>query len=269
MIPIHARLILPALVAVLLCAPQASAHAQPGATAADDPLASPRWPELRRVWFGDAPLRFDPRIRVRAPAIAEDPLKVPVHVDARALHAELGVAVTDILILADFNPIVRALHYAPGAAVPALGFALKLQQSSPVRAAVRTADGVWHVGGTQVTTTGGGCTLPSAGSGAAAWQQRLNHAEARAWPRVDGGERLKLHIVHPMDTGLAAGIPAFHVEEIALFADDGAEAIATLQPFEPVAENPLFTLDLPPGLAVRRIAGRDNNGNRIAAEVGR
>ena len=42
--------------------------------------------------------------------------------------------------------------------------------------------------------------------------------------------------------------------------------------FEPVSENPLFTLDLPPGLdALSRIKvrGRDNNGNQIDAWVER
>lgn len=236
----------------------------PGTT---DPLNSPRWDELRRAWLGDAPAEFDSRVQVQAPAMAEDALNVPVRVDASRLR---GQGVEEILILADFNPIVRALSYSPGSAEPVLGFRLKLQQSSPVRAAVRTADGRWHVGGTWVATTGGGCTLPSTGSGSPEWQRQLNHTELRAWPRVDGGQRLKLRIVHPMDTGLADGIPAFHLEEISLLGKEEAPAgaaLAVLRPYEPVAENPVFTLDLPAGVVASGIRGRDNNGNRLTAEL--
>lgn len=235
----------------------------PGTT---DPLNSPRWDELRRAWLGDAPAEFDSRVQVQAPAMAEDALNVPVRVDASRLR---GQGVEEILILADFNPIVRALSYSPGSAEPVLGFRLKLQQSSPVRAAVRTADGRWHVGGTWVATTGGGCTLPSTGSGSPEWQRQLNHTELRAWPRVDGGQRLKLRIVHPMDTGLADGIPAFHLEEISLLGQGtpAGAALAVLRPYEPVAENPVFTLDLPAGVVASGVSGRDNNGNRLTAEL--
>ncbi|NMG67384.1 quinoprotein dehydrogenase-associated SoxYZ-like carrier [Azoarcus indigens] len=231
-----------------------------------DPLNSPRWDELRRAWLGDAPAEFDSRVQVQAPAMAEDALNVPVRVDASRLR---GQRVEEILILADFNPIVRALSYSPGSAEPVLGFRLKLQQSSPVRAAVRTADGRWHVGGTWVATTGGGCTLPSTGSASPEWQRQLNHTEVRAWPRVDGGQRLKLRIVHPMDTGLADGIPAFHLEEISLLGKEAptGAALAVLRPYEPVAENPVFTLDLPAGVVASGVSGRDNNGNRLTAEL--
>ena len=137
----------------------------------------------------------------------------------------------------------------------------------PVRAAVRTADGVWHVGGTWVNTTGGGCTLPSTGAGSPEWQQRLNEVSARQWPRIDGGTRLRLQIVHPMDTGLAAGIPAFHIETLDLSTAEG-KRLMRIRPAEPVSENPLFTIDIPATAMSKGsllISGQDNNGNPIRA----
>lgn len=241
------------------------ATATPGATAPPDPLASPRWGDMQREFFRDARVVFDDRVKVSAPTTAEDALNVPVAVDASAL-----AGVEEVLVFADFNPIVRALSFEPGRARPSLGFRLKLQQSTPVRAAARTADGLWHVGGTWVNTTGGGCTLPSTGTGSPAWQQRLNEVSARRWARVDGGTRLRLQIIHPMDTGLAAGIPVFHIDELSISAADG-DRLMTIHPAEPVAENPLFTIDIPPGIigsGVLGVAGHDNNGNLIRAEVG-
>jgi len=256
-----------ALLAWLLAASAVAAGAgeRDPAGQALDPLDSARWADMRREFFGDAPLSFDARVRVSAPHTAENPLDVPAHVDVSAL-----AGVEEVLVFADFNPIPKVLVFRPGRARASLGFRLKLQQSSPVRAAARTADGHWHVGGTWVTTTGGGCTLPSTGSGSPEWQSRLNEVSARLFPRVDGGERVRLRIIHPMDTGLAPGIPVFHIDELAL-ADAGGRALMHIAPFEPVAENPVFTVDLPPraDAGAIRVSGHDNNGNRIAAEVAR
>ena len=132
-------------------APLASAAAE---SPAQDPLGSSRWGDMKREFFRDERLVFDERVKVSAPATAEDAMNVPVKVDASAL-----AGVEEVLVFADFNPIVKALSFEPGQARSVLGFRLKLQQSTPVRAAARTTDGVWHVGGTWVNTTGGGCTL--------------------------------------------------------------------------------------------------------------
>lgn len=246
-------------------APSASTAPTAAAGTQADPLDSPRWEDMRKSFFADATVVFDERVRVSGPAVAEDSLNVPVSVDASGLPA-----VEELIVFADFNPIVKALRFEPGAAQPRLGFRIKLQQSSPVRAAARTADGVWRIGGAWITATGGGCTLPSVGSGSPEWQERLNEVNGKLWPRVDGGERLRMRIIHPMDTGLAAGIPAFHIEDIVITDAEG-RTLSRIQPLEPVSENPSFTLDLraaAPGARLH-VAGRDNNGNRIDAWVTR
>nr|MBL8454906.1 quinoprotein dehydrogenase-associated SoxYZ-like carrier [Zoogloeaceae bacterium] len=229
-----------------------------------DPLGSPRWDDMHKLFFGDAPVVFDERVRVTAPRIAEDSMNVPVTVDA----SDLGDA-RSVVVFADFNPIVKVLEFQAAHARPSLGFRLKLQQSSPVRAAVLGSDGTWRVGGTWITATGGGCTLPSTGSSSPEWQERLNQVSGRIWSRVDGGERVRMRIIHPMDTGLAAGIPVFHIDELAL-ADDRGRTVMHIRPYEPVAENPSFTIDLPREAASGgklHVTGRDNNGNRIDAWV--
>ncbi|NTV11949.1 MAG: quinoprotein dehydrogenase-associated SoxYZ-like carrier, partial [Zoogloea sp.] len=92
----------------------------------------------------------------------------------------------------------------------------------------------------------------------------------RMWPRSEGGERLRMRIVHPMDTGLANGIPAFHIQDLRIADAAGAE-LMQIDLFEPVAENPVLTFDLPAGMAPERvrITGRDNNGNPVDAWVER
>ncbi|MBK8918527.1 MAG: quinoprotein dehydrogenase-associated SoxYZ-like carrier [Betaproteobacteria bacterium] len=227
---------------------------------AADPLESARWGDMRRAFFADQPVVFDARVKVVAPLDAENPMQVPVTVDA----AELSDA-REVFVFADFNPIIQVLRFYPERASAYLGFRIKLQQSSPVRAAVRTGDGVWHVGGTWVNTVGGGCTAPSAAATSPEWQRRLNEVSGRQWSEGPLAGRVRMRIVHPMDTGLVAGIPAFFLDELEFLSAEGV-LLMRVQPFEPVSENPVFTLQQgAPGRV--RTMGRDNNGNRFEAWI--
>ena len=226
-----------------------------------DPLASARWGDMQKSLLNGAPVLFDPRVKVIAPSTAENPMQVPVTVDATALPG-----VREVRVFADFNPIVQILRFFPEGSGAYLGFRVKLQQSTPVRAAVRTADGVWHVGGTWVNTVGGGCTAPSAASASKAWQQKLNAVSGRQWSEGPQSGRVRLSIVHPMDTGLVAGTPAFHLEEIEL-NDAAGQRLMRLQTYEPVAENPVFTLNRGAVSGPVEASGRDNNGNTFKARI--
>jgi sulfur-oxidizing protein SoxY len=247
----------------LLLAALAAATATPALAAEADPLASGMWEDVRRELFGDAPAVFDERVRVLAPANAEDAMNVPVTVDARALPD-----VREIVVLADANPIREVARLEPVRAEPYLGLRLKLQQGSPVRAAARTGDGVWHVGGVFVDAAGGGCTAPAPVRAADDWVARLGEMNARAWPEPDGAQRVRFRVYHPMDTGLAPGIAAFFVERVEV-RDEGGGVLARLLPAEPVSQHPTVTLLLRPEPGTRRLTvdGRDNDGNVIRGAV--
>ncbi len=226
-----------------------------------DPLNSAMWSDMQKTFLGASPVLFDPRVKVTAPSVAESPMQVPVTVDATALPG-----VVEVVVFADFNPIAEVLRFFPEQAPAFLGFRVKLQQSTPVRAAVRTADGVWHVGGAWVNTVGGGCTAPSAAAGSKEWQQRLNEVSGRQWSEGPNAGRLRLRIVHPMDTGLIAGTPAFFLEEIS-FTNAAGQRLMRVQPHEPVSENPVFTLSRGSAEGVIEASGRDNNGNVFRARI--
>ena len=87
----------------------------------------------------------------------------------------------------------------------------------------------------------------------------------RRWADNDDAlERIRLQIMHPMDTGLADGIPAFYIDELELKDGEG-KPYARLELFEPVSENPYFTFDIDGAAANGKLqlSGRDINGNRI------
>lgn len=227
-----------------------------------DPFQSHPWPDIKREFFGQAKVVFDERVKVLGPGFAEDPMNVPITVQAQAL-----AGVEQITVLVDRNPIRKVLDYFPLAALPGLAFRFKLEQGSPVRAAARTRDGVWHVGGTWVDSAGGGCTASGATRRDGSWTQTLGQASARLFPSSpalgDAAARLRLRVMHPMDTGLVGGIPAFYVDRLSVRDGKGLE-LAHLAIFEPVSENPVFSFDFATLPAVPlSVVGSDNNGNRI------
>lgn len=259
-----------AIALLLICVTQGMpAHAAPPTKAAKDPLQSARWEDMRQLLFKRQRVVFDERVKVVAPLTAENALNVPIRVDASALPG-----VRKVVVFADNNPITEILRFYPGLSQPNLGFRAKLQQSTPVRAAAQTADGVWHLGGVWVATAGGGCTAASFGSASLEWQRRLNEVSGRLWSRepeagaAANQQRLRLRIIHPMDTGLADGIPAFFIEELKL-TDAHGQLLMRIESLEPVSENPVFTLDIPAGHEGGRVevSGRDNNGNLIKSWI--
>jgi sulfur-oxidizing protein SoxY len=257
----------------------------------DDPFASGVWPDMRREFLGRGRVVFDERVKVEVPAFAVDPMMVPVTVSAHGLRG-----IRRIVVLVDRNPIRKVVDFEPMLAEPVLGLRFRLEQASPVRAAVLLADGRWHVGGALVDSAGGGCTVPGATRQDGSWSRTLGLVDARLFPATtaataapapaapdgrsaaeasldpqaraeSGGRRLKLRVMHPMDTGLVGGIPAFHVTRLAV-RDGAGRELLRLATFEPVSENPVFTFDFaraPQGPL--RIEGRDNNGNRIDARL--
>jgi sulfur-oxidizing protein SoxY len=241
-----------------------------------DPFRSLPWADMRRTYLGaDARVVFDERVQVSGPGFAEDPMNVPITVAVKGL-----AGVRRIVVLVDRNPIRQVLEYQPqtaAGALPAVSFRFKLEQASPVRAAALAADGLWHVGSAWVDSSGGGCTVSGASRKDGSWTQTLGLVSGRVFdstpvPGSEGGERssasrLRLKIMHPMDTGLVGGIPAFHLTRLQVQDATGRDLLK-LQTFEPVSENPVFSFDFaerPP--RPLRIVGVDNNGNRIQSEL--
>lgn len=232
-----------------------------------DPFKSHPWPQMRREFLGaTARVRFDPGVQVLGPAFAEDPMNVPISV---RVDPALG-PVDEIVVLVDRNPIRKVLSYFPLQALPALAFRFKLEQASPVRAVARLRDGSWVAGGTWVDSSGGGCTVSGATRKDGSWSQTLGDVTGRlfsAAPGADSAARLRLRVMHPMDTGLVGGIPAFYVNRLSV-RDGRDRELARIQAFEPVSENPVFSFDFataPDGGV--KVVGTDNNGNRIASSI--
>ncbi len=225
-----------------------------------DPFGSVMWKTMVDTYFTGGDVVFDQRVIVSAPKSAENQMHVPITVDATGLEN-----VKQIVAVADLNPIQHILTVRPEQALSFIGFRLKLQQSSPIHVGVQTEDGTWHMGGALIDAAGGGCTAPAAAHSVSNWMKTLG--ETRALVRRDskGDARMTIRMRHPMDTGLASGIPVFYMNKMVV-KDDAGGVVAELDLFEPVSENPTITLKPSVGneSSVLKVSTRDTEGNEFA-----
>ena len=246
------------LTLAMLAAPAAALAQVPPA----DPLGSPMWEYHAGKLFGHAPVVFDPRVTVALPVLTENQHVLPVTVDARALGE-----VVRIVIFADLNPIPVAVEYEPLAAQAFLATRIKLDQRTPVRAAVLTADGVWHVAGDWVDAAGGGCSAPPLSRVRGDWADHLGELRGAAWSGADA-TRVRLSLRHPMDTGLVENIPVYNIDRLTV-SDAAGRALARMTIHASVSEDPAFTLMLAPDLSgALAVTARDTGGYDFAGSLG-
>lgn len=239
-----------------------AASAQAATPLPKDPLGSPMWTYHGAKILKGAPVVFDPRVRLQVPVIAENQHQFPVTVDARTI-----AGVSRIIIFADLNPLPQAVDFRPLHAQPFLSLRIKLDQRTPVRAAVLGGDGVWHVSGVWVDAAGGGCSAPPVSRAKGDWAQHLGEMRGSAW-RESEDLRLRVSIRHPMDTGLVENIPSFHVETIRLRDAAGVE-LANMTVEGSVSEDPAFTFLLRPTKdGPAKIQARDTEGREYQGTIG-
>lgn len=226
-----------------------------------DPLNSPLWDYHAKTIMGDAPVVFDSAVKVEMPVLAEDQHVFPVAVDATALRD-----VRRIVIFADLNPIPEAIDYSPEHAAAYVATRIKLDQRTPVRAAVLTGDGTWHVAGQWVDAAGGGCSAPPRGRVKGDWAEHLGEMRGRAW--AEGGHtRLRFTVRHPMDTGLVENVPAYNLDAMTV-RDAGGQELAKMTIWGSVSEDPAFTLVVDPATAgPLAVDLHDTNGREFAGTL--
>ncbi|AYF86618.1 quinoprotein dehydrogenase-associated SoxYZ-like carrier [Pseudomonas sp. DY-1] len=227
--------------------------------AGQDPVESVMWDYFHQRLLGGQPFVHDPKVVLEAPPFAEDSRQVPIQVDARAFAGQ----VVKIMAWAELNPIPQIFVFQPGGQVePALAIRIRVQQATPIRAAVLTRDGLWHIGSTHVDAAGGGCTAPSVVRAQAGWEDRLGQVHAGRFLLGDSS-RLRMRIDHPMDNGLVGGIPEFFINQVEL-RDVRGKVLANLELFPAVSENPTISLEVQEDEQAR-LWLRDNNGNEFEA----
>lgn len=227
-----------------------------------DPLASPMWEFVGDQVFGaNAIVRFDPRVKVSFPTIAENQRVFPVQVDARGIPD-----VVRMVVMVDLNPIQLPLDYRLEDADAFVATRIKLDQRTPVRGAVQLKDGSWLVSGGWIDAAGGGCSAPPVSRVKGDWSQHLGEVRGGLW-KQDGTARLRLGFRHPMDTGLVDNIAAYYLDELAVTSSTG-RPLGWFKFQAAMAEDPVVTMQphLRDGESIR-FDGRDTNGIEFRGSV--
>ena len=221
-----------------------------------DPLGSDLWNDLKEAYLGDAPVVYDDAVRLIMPLRVEDAHSVPVVVK---LSQDLG-EVAELTVIAENNPIQAAAQIFPRRPMHAVGMNIRLEQSTPVRAAALDASGVWHVSSLAVTVMSpGGCST----AGDAMADNALGQIVLKQFDRAGGASRLKVKINHPMDTGFAPDdsgelVPAYYIEKVTV--EDEAGPVADLITWAALASDPSFFFDLPDAQQSVRVQASDTKG---------
>ena len=226
-----------------------------------DPVTSVMWAYYHERLLDGEAFVFDERVKLSVPPFAEDARQVPIQVDATAFDGQ----VVRMLAWAELNPIAQIFDFKPGEQVlPRLAIRIRVEQATPLRVAVLTRDGLWHVGSAQVDAAGGGCTAPSVVRAEAGWEERLGEVLGKRYVLSDAN-RLRVQVAHPMDNGLVGGIPEFFLNQAQL-RDRQGNTLASLELFPAVSENPTISLDVK-GAVETELWLRDNNGNEFKADL--
>ena len=234
----------------------AALPAWPAMAGEADPLGSPVWADMVETELGGGPVVYDDTVRLSMPDWVEEAHSVPLAVKLRGG----GAGIAEIAVFAENNPIRTAVRIYPHRPLHAVGMNVRLEQSTPVRAAALDTDGVWHVATTEVTVkSAGGCsTLPGDMLAGA-----LGDIALKRFDRAGGASRLKVRITHPMHTGFATDdsgeiVAAYHIERVAI--EDERGELAEMETWAALSHDPVFHFDLPGTQEVVRVTARDSAG---------
>lgn len=225
-----------------------------------DPLNSPMWQDLINKYFQNETFVFDDKnIILKVPSFADNPLQVPIYVDG-SFYEEAS----EVFIFADVNAIIPLLRMKLNDFKPIISVNMKIAQGTPLRAAIKDKDGLWHIASKEIRSFGGGCSVPSEASALDNWETQLGKAKYSIFTKASNN-RIKFSVFHPMDTGLFIGNPEFFINEIII--KNKNKKLATIKTYASISENPRFLLESKDIYNSYNIKLKDTDGNEYEIKI--
>tara|TARA_B100000686_G_scaffold54455_1_gene58667 strand:+ start:12746 stop:13636 length:891 start_codon:yes stop_codon:yes gene_type:complete len=227
-----------------------------------DPQNSLIWSDLKISLLGkNSNVTFVEDIRVIMQDHIEEPHEVPLIVKLpKRLHN-----FTKFILIIENNPIQQVIELNPFKQIEALGMNVRLEDDSPVRAAVLDENGIWNVGSKMVfVASPGGCSSPSCDPAVEVCKQgEIGKIAVKQYGREGKAERIKLKITHPMETGFVINvdgeiIPEYYINRI--HVDDINGPIADIATYAALSSDPVILLDLPEKGQSIRVHVKDSHG---------
>ena len=229
-------------------------------TYANNPVESPTFDDiLKRIIQDDKYIFDDKNINIKVPLFADNPVQVPVFVDAKAIKNAKR-----LILFADLNPIEKIIDMDLVNLLPIVSLNIKVAQETPIRALVLDDKGLWHIGSNNIKSFGGGCSVSSVASTDTNFDKLLGKAKGNVFKTPDS-IRLKASIFHPMETGLVFGNSEFYINKITIKADD--KVLANIDAYSSISENPRFIFETLVESKDYKIEFFDIDGNKFNMDI--
>jgi sulfur-oxidizing protein SoxY len=229
-------------------------------TYAKNPVESPTFDDILKEIIKDEKYIFDDmNIKIKVPLFADNPIQVPIFVDAKAIKNA-----KKLIIFTDLNPIPKVIDMDLLNLLPIVSLNIKVAQETPIRAVVLDDKGVWHIGSNNIKSFGGGCSVSSVASSDTNFDKLLGKTKGNIF-KTDGVYRLKTSIFHPMETGLVFGNSEFYINKITIKADN--QILAKIDAYSSISENPRFIFETLVESKDYKIEFFDIDGNKFNMDI--
>ena len=225
-----------------------------------NPISTPTFDEILKTIIDNKEYIFDDKnITIEVPNFADNPIQVPILVDAKKIKDA-----KQLILFADLNPIPVIVDMKLNELLPLISLNIKVAQETPIRALVLDDENIWHIGSANIKSFGGGCSVASVSSSQTDFAKLLGKTKIDIFGN-DGIIRIKSSIFHPMETGLMFGNSAFYINKIVLKADD--KNISEIKTYSAISENPRFIFETKTKASNYKIEFFDTDGNQFSAQT--
>ncbi len=228
--------------------------------AKQDPLNSPMWNDVKKMFLRNEAFVFDKKqIIIKIPSFADNALHVPIYIDA-SFYKEAS----RLIVFADLNAIIPLLDMKLSGLLPVISVNMKIAQGTPLRAAIKDKNGLWHISSAQIKSFGGGCSVASEASLFENKNKYLGKYKINIFS-LKNKNRIKLSIYHPMDTGLFIGNPEFFINKIKISSNQ--KTLALIKTYASISENPRFIFETNLKYKEFTIELSDTDGNEFKVKT--
>jgi sulfur-oxidizing protein SoxY len=225
-----------------------------------NPVESPTFDDILKEIIKDEKYIFDDNnINIKVPLFADNPIQVPIFVDAKAIKNAKR-----LIIFTDLNPIPKVIDMKLENLLPLISLNIKVAQETPIRALVLDENNIWHIGSSNIKSFGGGCSVSSVSSSNTDFEKLLGKTKGNIF-KTDNIYRLKASIFHPMETGLVFGNSEFYINKIFIKADD--KILAKIDAYSSISENPRFIFETFVESKNYKIEFSDIDGNEFSMDI--
>ncbi|WP_419766026.1 MAG: quinoprotein dehydrogenase-associated SoxYZ-like carrier [Arcobacter sp.] len=227
---------------------------------AKNPISSPTFDNIINKLLKSEKYIFDDKnITVKVPKFADNPVQVPIYIDAKKIKSAKRM-----ILFADLNPIPLIVDMKLTGLLPMISLNIKVAQETPLRALIQDEKNIWHIGSANIKSFGGGCSVSSVSSSDTNFDKYLGKVKGELFKKGDI-TRIKASIFHPMETGLVFGNSEFYINKIAIFAED--KKLSDIATYSAISENPRFIFETYNEVEKYKIKFYDIDANEFILDI--